>query len=218
MFVYIYIIMDFLITETQLRKILTEQDKSKMSDYMKTLYSFTSDLVSNVYKKYELNLKMLLTWGTSVGGMVMPLDNFIKTGNFDLTEDQQNLILVGIAMFIFYEGKTATNKVLKKIKEEGLQDTFKVVLEKAKKLKTVFAEFLKSANVITGGFLETVAYSFLIPIITDIYSMAIDSVNMKQTSILIAQRLVSTGVVLLTVEVLSVAIRKIIRKFKKSEL
>jgi hypothetical protein len=161
---------------------------------------------------------MLLTWGTSVGGMVMPLDNFIKTGNFDLTEDQQNLILVGIAMFIFYEGKTATNKVLKKIKEEGLQDTFKVVLEKAKKLKTVFAEFLKSANVITGGFLETVAYSFLIPIITDIYSMAIDSVNMKQTSILIAQRLVSTGVVLLTVEVLSVAIRKIIRKFKKSEL
>jgi hypothetical protein len=210
--------MDFLITETQLRKILTEQDKSKMSDYMKTLYSFTSDLVSNVYKKYELNLKMLLTWGTSVGGMVMPLDNFIKTGNFDLTEDQQNLILVGIAMFIFYEGKTATNKVLKKIKEEGLQDTFKVVLEKAKKLKTVFAEFLKSANVITGGFLETVAYSFLIPIITDIYSMAIDSVNMKQTSILIAQRLVSTGVVLLTVEVLSVAIRKIIRKFKKSEL
>ena len=218
MFVYIYIIMDFLITETQLRKILTEQDKSKMSDYMRTLYSFTSDLVSNVYKKYELNLKMLLTWGTSVGGMVMPLDNFIKTGNFDLTEDQQNLILVGIAMFIFYEGKTATNKVLKKIKEEGLQDTFKVVLEKAKKLKTVFAEFLKSANVITGGFLETVAYSFLIPIITDIYSMAIDSVNMKQTSILIAQRLVSTGVVLLTVEVLSVAIRKIIRKFKKSEL
>ena len=210
--------MDFLITETQLRKILTEQDKSKMSDYMKTLYSFTSDLVSNVYKKYELNLKMLLTWGTSVGGMVMPLDNFIKTGNFDLTEDQQNLILVGIAVFIFYEGKTATNKVLKKIKEEGLQDTFKVVLEKAKKLKTVFAEFLKSANVITGGFLETVAYSFLIPIITDIYSMAIDSVNMKQTSILIAQRLVSTGVVLLTVEVLSVAIRKIIRKFKKSEL
>lgn len=210
--------MDFLITETQLRKILTEQDKSKMSDYMRTLYSFTSDLVSNVYKKYELNLKMLLTWGTSVGGMVMPLDNFIKTGNFDLTEDQQNLILVGIAMFIFYEGKTATNKVLKKIKEEGLQDTFKVVLEKAKKLKTVFAEFLKSANVITGGFLETVAYSFLIPIITDIYSMAIDSVNMKQTSILIAQRLVSTGVVLLTVEVLSVAIRKIIRKFKKSEL
>jgi len=218
MFLYIYIIMDFLITETQLRKILTEQDKSKMSDYMRTLYSFTSDLVSNVYKKYELNLKMLLTWGTSVGGMVMPLDNFIKTGNFDLTEDQQNLILVGIAMFIFYEGKTATNKVLKKIKEEGLQDTFKVVLEKAKKLKTVFAEFLKSANVITGGFLETVAYSFLIPIITDIYSMAIDSVNMKQTSILIAQRLVSTGVVLLTVEVLSVAIRKIIRKFKKSEL
>jgi hypothetical protein len=35
-----------------------------------------------------LNLKLLLTWGASVGGLVMPLDRFIKSGRFELTDEQ----------------------------------------------------------------------------------------------------------------------------------
>jgi hypothetical protein len=80
--------MEFLITETQLKTILTEQDKSKMTEDMKTLYSFTENIVNRVKTIYGINLKMLLTWGTSVGGLMMPLDNFIKSGNFDLNEQQ----------------------------------------------------------------------------------------------------------------------------------
>ena len=60
--------MEFLINESQLKKILMEQDESRMTDHMKQLYSFTSNLVSRVFKKYHINAKMLLTWGTSVGG------------------------------------------------------------------------------------------------------------------------------------------------------
>ena len=55
--------MDFLINESQLRVILQEQDQSNMSDYMKELYSFTSNLVNKAKKTYGLNLKLLLTWG-----------------------------------------------------------------------------------------------------------------------------------------------------------
>ena len=86
--------MEFLITETQLKTILTEQDKSKMTEDMKTLYSFTENIVNRVKTIYGINLKMLLTWGTSVGGLMMPLDNFIKSGNFDLNEQQQSLIIM----------------------------------------------------------------------------------------------------------------------------
>lgn len=39
-----------------------EQDKSKMTDYMKQLYSFTNNLVNRAGKTYGINLKMLLTW------------------------------------------------------------------------------------------------------------------------------------------------------------
>ena len=80
--------MDFLINESQLRLILQEQDQSKMTDYMKDMYSFTSKLVEKAKKIYGLNLRLLLTWGASVGGFVLPLDNFIKPGRFNLTEEQ----------------------------------------------------------------------------------------------------------------------------------
>ena len=42
--------MEFLITESQLKLILQEQDQSKMSDYMKEMYSYTKNLVEKSKK------------------------------------------------------------------------------------------------------------------------------------------------------------------------
>jgi hypothetical protein len=206
--------MDFLINESQLRTILMEQDKSKMTGYMKKLHSFTTNLVNRVSKSYGLNLKMLMTWGTSVGGMVMPLDNYLRTGNFDLTDDQRYLVLAGIAFIMFYENKRVLTKILEKIKEEGLEDAFKLGLEKAKDLKESFKSFLSSINVTVGSFLDTVAYSFLIPIILDIQQAAIKSSDLKETSMIIAERLIASGVVVVTAKVLTSVIKKILEKLK----
>ena len=94
--------MDFIINENQLRAILREQDESKMTNYMKRLYSFTKEVVNRVSKKYDLNVKMFLTWGTSVGGLILPLDNFIRNGSFNVTDDQRYLIFSGNCInFIF---------------------------------------------------------------------------------------------------------------------
>jgi hypothetical protein len=206
--------MDFLINESQLRIILQEQDESKMTDYMKTMYSFTKNLANRVSKVYGLNVKMLMTWGTSVGGMVMPLDNYLRTGNFDLTDDQRYLVLAGIAFIMFYENKRVLTKILEKIKEEGLEDAFKSGLEKAKDLKESFKSFLSSINVTVGSFLDTVAYSFLIPIILDIQQAAIKSSDLKETSMIIAERLIASGVVVVTAKVLTSVIKKILEKLK----
>jgi len=80
--------MEFLITEAQLKTILSEEERSRMDGYMKQLNSFTKQIVNRVLKSYGLNLRMLLTWGTSVGGMVLPLDQYLRTGDFDLSENQ----------------------------------------------------------------------------------------------------------------------------------
>ena len=154
--------MDFLINESQLRTILQEQDQSKMSDYMKELYSFTSNLVNKAKKNYGLNLKLLLTWGASVGGLVMPLDVFIRTGRFDLTEEQTTLILIGVACTYFYDNVKTLKTILSKIKEEGWEERFKEVLVKSRNLRDSFLKFLKSANVTLGSTLELITYSFLI--------------------------------------------------------
>jgi hypothetical protein len=206
--------MDFLINESQLRVILQEQDQSKMSDYMKELYSFTSNLVNRAKKTYGLNLKLLLTWGASVGGLVMPLDNFIRTGRFDLTDEQATLILIGVACTYFYDNVKSLKTILTKIKEEGLEDTFKEVLIKSRNLKDSFLKFLKSANVTLGSTLELITYSFLIPIITDIQSAITEGSDIQTTSMRIAQRLIASGVIVVGKIALTETIKKIIKKFE----
>ena len=211
---YIYCCMDFLINESQLRTILQEQDESRMTEYMKTMYSFTKNLANRVSKVYSLNLKMLLTWGTAVGGLVMPLDQFIKSGEFDLSDDQRYLVLAGIAFILFFDNKKGLVKILEKIKEEGLEDVFRKTLEKGKDLKSSFKGFLSSLNVSVSSFMDTVAYSFLIPIILDIQNIAESSVDPKEAGLLIAERLVSSGIVVIGAQALSQVIRKIIEKIK----
>jgi hypothetical protein len=206
--------MDFLINESQLRAILQEQDESRMNDYMKTMYSFTKNLANRVGKVYGLNLKMLLTWGTAVGGLVMPLDQFIKSGNFDLSDDQRYLVLAGVAFILFFDNKKGLVDVLEKIKSEGLEEVFRATLEKGKDLKSAFKGFLSSINVSVGSFMDTVAYAFLIPIIVDIQTIAEGSIDPKDAGLLIAQRLISSGIVVVGVQVLSQVIRKIVEKLK----
>jgi len=204
--------MDFLINESQLRTILQEQDQSKMSDYMEEMYSYTSNLVDKAKSVYGLNLKLLLTWGASVGGFVMPLDNFIKSGRFDLTDTQQTLILVGIACSVFYDNSRALKLIYKKIKEQGLEEVFKEVLTKSKNLKNSFSKFLSSANITISSSLDLVAYSFLIPIITDILEIVQNGANIESASKTIAKRLIASGVVIVSQTVLSDTIKRIIKK------
>ena len=206
--------MDFLINESQLRVILQEQDQSNMSDYMKELYSFTSNLVNRAKKTYGLNLKLLLTWGASVGGLVMPLDNFIRTGRFELTDEQATLILIGVAFTYFYDNVKTLKSILTKIKEEGLEDTFKEVLIKSRNLRDSFFNFMKSANVSLGSTLELISYSFLIPIITDIQSAITEGSDIQTTSMRIAQRLIASGVIVVGQIALTKTIKKIIKKFE----
>jgi hypothetical protein len=206
--------MDFLINESQLRIILQEQNKSNMSDNMKELYSFTSNLISKAKDSYGLNLQLLLTWGASVGGLVMPLDNFIKTGRFELTEPQTTLILIGVACTYFYENTKTLKLIYDKIKEEGIQETFKEVLIKAKNLKESFGRFLISANVTLGSTMELMAYSFLIPIISDIQEVSYSGDNVGLAAVTIAKRLLSSGVIIVSRIALTDVIRHIIKKLK----
>jgi hypothetical protein len=204
--------MEFLINESQLKLILQEQDQSKMSDYMKELYSFTSNIINKVRKTYGLNLKLLLTWGASVGGLVMPLDNFIRSGRFDITDEQVALLLVGVACTYFYDNENALKKILSKIKEEGLEDIFKEVLLKGKNLKDSFTKFIKSSKVTINSTLDIITYAFLIPIITDIQSLITSGEDIQTVSMKVAKRLVASGVVLVGQVVLTEIIKKIIKK------
>lgn len=206
--------MEFLITEAQLKTILSEEERSRMDGYMKQLNSFTKQIVNRVLKSYGLNLRMLLTWGTSVGGMVLPLDQFLRSGDFELSESQRMLVLAGIAFTLFFETKKPLQRLLKVIKDEGLIDVYESGVNKGRELKDAFLNFMSSVNVSTGSFMDTVSYSFLIPIITDIQTAAMSGGDPKETAMIIAQRLAASGVVIIGSQVLSRTLKKIIDRIK----
>jgi hypothetical protein len=207
--------MEFLISQSQLNLILNEQrNDDVLSSSLKKMKSFTNNMVGRVLKTYDINLKMFLTWGTSIGGLVMPLNEFLKSGNLDLSESERYLVLSGIAFLIFFEGKRGLSKILTTIKENGLEEAFDAGLLKAYQLKDSFTNFLRSTKVITSQVLEIISYAFLIPIIGDVQNIAGDVTNITESSIMIAERLAASGVVLLSREVLVSLFKKLFKKLQ----
>jgi hypothetical protein len=207
--------MEFLISQSQLNLILNEQrNDDVLSSSLKKMKSFTNNMVGRVLKTYDINLKMFLTWGTSIGGLVMPLNEFLKSGNFELSESERYLVLSGIAFLIFFEGKRGLSKILTTIKENGLEEAFDAGLLKAYQLKDSFTNFLRSTKVITSQVLEIISYAFLIPIIGDVQNMAGDVTNITESSIMIAERLAASGAVLLSREVLVSLFKKLFKKLQ----
>jgi hypothetical protein len=206
--------MEFLITESQLRALLTEEERSMLGNYMKRLNTFTKQIVNRAFKSYGINLRMLLTWGTAVGGMVLPLDQFLRNQNFDLTEDQRMLVLAGLAFALFFESKRPAMKLFSVIKEEGLEEIFKVGLRKGSQLKDAFLNFMSSLGTGSSSFVDTIAYSFMIPIITDIQSVLMETQDIDEAAILIAERLIASGVVLMSSQALTETVKKVLEKLK----
>ena len=206
--------MEFLITESQLVSIINEGEKSSFTESMKNLHSFTNNIINKVKRKFELNLKLLSTWGTSVAGLVMPLDEYMKTGEFNLDDNQRALILIGIIALLYYDNKTIFRRISERIQKEKIEKEFKVVLNKGVELRAVFIEFLESLELSIKSFSELISYSFLIPIVTDIQKYAQNSENLSDTAEMIGERLLASGVILVGAEILNEVLKRMLKRFK----
>jgi len=206
--------MDFFINEQQLKLILQEQDRSRMSQYAKELYSFAYSLTEKVMDSYGINVRMLLTWGASVGGLMKPLDVWLRSGNFSLDENERALIIAGVAMTLFFETKAASKKIRKLIEEKSLGSEFKATYDKGILFKNVFLEFMNSLNASIGSFLDIMAYCFIIPILTDILSLAHRTTNLNETAMIITERLVASGAIIVTSKSLLSLVKKLLKRFQ----
>lgn len=206
--------MNFLITEGQLKVLMNEGYKSFFAENMRILNAFTNSLINKVKRKFALNLKLLSTWGTSVGGLVLPLDEYIRTSEFKVDENQAALILLGVVSIIYFDNKSLFEKIYSKIKEEGLEQIFLKVYTKGLKLREAFLGFLNSLQLSITSISELISYSFLIPIILDIQNLVRSSGDFEKTAENITERIVASGFVLVGSEVLSEVIKKISKRIK----
>lgn len=207
--------MDFLITENQLKLIIENKEGESIKDNLKELNSLSKKIFSSLKQSYGIDFKLLLTWGTAVGGLVAPLDQFIQSGEFDLTDQQRFLILGGIAATLFFDNERYFGEIYDKIKEEGLEKVFKKTLNKGYDLRNSFLEFLGSLSLSVKNVGSLVRYSFLIPIITDIQNLVSNFSSINEAALAITKRILASGVVTVSAELLSEVIKKILRRISK---
>jgi len=204
--------MDFLITESQFNYLIENKDTDIIEKNISELDSFSKKIYSDAKRKFGIDLKLLLTWGTAVGGLVAPLDNFIKTSNLSVTDHQASLILIGVVATLFFDNEELFSKVYTKIKEEGIEKQFMTVLRKGQDLKKSFINFLLSLNISINNISGLIRYSFLIPIISDLQNYVSDASDITETAKMISARILASGAVMVSSDILYQLIRRILRK------
>lgn len=203
-----------LITESQKRMILKESIVDNIRKSIEEGYEYTAKVLSEVKKDYGLNLEFLITWGASIGGFITPVGDFVQGKYPQITDIELSLILTGIIAIHYLDNKKQIEKILLKIKEEGLSDVFKVGLDKSNELKDVLFNFLESLNITFFKVSKMMSYAFIVPILLMIFSM-VKSNNLNVSDAKeVALRIIGSGIVSLSGIVVRDLVTKLIKRFK----
>ena len=204
--------MKIIVTKSQYKKIILESTEKNLTDKLKMLKDFFSDTSKEIKKQIGLDLGFLVTWGTTIAGFVHPITEFVSGKFPELTNSDLALLSTGIILTYFTSNKEMLGKVLKKIKEDGLIFEFDSMAKVAKRLKNVFLNFINSLAVPISKIGNMMAYTFLIPIIPDLYELA------QGNNVVEIKELITRVIMFLSISSSSILIKRlfqeIVRRFK----
>lgn len=164
--------MKIVITESQHKKILLESASENAMNKLESIRSFFIDLLKTVKKQFGIDLEFLLTWGVTIGGFVKPVSDFIQGQFPELSSTNLALICTGVILTYFTSNKKLLSDVIRKVKENGVIYEFDLMLKKSGQLNKVFLTFVDSLALPMSKISNMIAYSFLIPIIPELYEFA----------------------------------------------
>jgi hypothetical protein len=205
--------MEYILTESQFQKLILESKNQDITQSLKELYQEAKNLLDECAQTWGLNAKFLITWGASLGGMILPLKNYLENNNPELTHEQIILLVLGVVSNYFYDNETFIRKVVKKIKEEGLLNVFRKLYDKAEELKRALGLFLNSIKVTANTLYSILSYAFILPVLGDLYGLS-QGEDTIETTKLIVQRILASGVVLVVGAALNHFVSKVVNRLK----
>jgi len=164
--------MKIIVNESQYKKIILETRTKKITNTIKKLKDFFDELSTDVKTQIGLDINFLATWGVTIAGFVSPISKFMEGLYPELSKTELALLCTGIILTYYQSNKDKLKLVLDKIKEGNLVSKFNVMLSKAEELKNVFINFIDSLAIPLAKISNMLAYTFIIPIIPDLYDMA----------------------------------------------
>ena len=164
--------MKIIILESQLKRLLFETNEKTFDDKLKSLKDFFKTVVKETKKQVGLDLNFLTTWGVTIAGFVSPVEQLVSNKFPELSTTDLTLLSTGIILTYYHSNKEMLSKVLDKIKKRELIFEFDSMLSIAEKLKNTFLDFIGSLAIPVSKISNMLAYTFIIPIIPELYEIA----------------------------------------------
>jgi len=205
--------MNIIITESQYKYILLEESKKSISKTLEDQSSIVKRIIKSAKTQAGLDLTFLLTWGTTIGGFIGPISDFIENQPIKISDTEIDLILTGLILTYFTSNKKFLHKILVIIKEKGLIKIFDEVLTKTEKLEKTFLSFIDSLGITTHKVSNMIAYAFLIPVLPEIYKIATKDFSEVALDDVV-KRIISFGALTVSGVMVKELVRKIVDRFR----
>jgi hypothetical protein len=205
--------MKIVITESQKSIILSENIGLGINNKLKDMKIFTKNVLNSTKNQTGLDLKFLLTWGSTIGGFMGPIARYMEDKSPSLTDADIALISTGIILTYYNENKEKLIKVLDKIEERKLISEFDDALSIADVLKTKFLNFIESLGVTISSIGNMMAYTFLIPLLPEIYSLVQGTGKNVDVNMMV-ERIMNYGIVTASAIFVKELVIKIVERFR----
>lgn len=208
--------MDVILNENQYKKIILEVAKKKIEGSSEENKNLIKRIVSDVKREFKLDLKFILTYSVTIGGLIGPVYEIISSSVPSLSNVEMSLISVGVIMTYYYNNSELLNKILIKIRDNGLINEFNLMLEKAENLKLAFFDFVQSLNVTIGSMSNILAFTFLLGVLSTLVNFAESDFTNLETNKLIMSLMGYFGT-LASKHITKELLTKMIERFKSKK-
>lgn len=206
--------MDLILNKSQYQTILFESVKTSIENSSEKNKNLIKRVVSNVKKNFDLDLKFILTYSVTIGGLIGPVEDLVRQEIPNLGESELSLIIVGTIMTFYYNNREVLHKILKLIRDRGLINEFNFFLQKTERLKDVFLDFVTSLGVTFGSMSNILGFTFLLNILGGLLRYAENDFNDFPVEKLVIGLLGYFGT-LASKEITREIIEKVIKRFRE---
>jgi hypothetical protein len=184
--------MEILISENQKKELIILESVSKIGSLIKDMAKVGNDAIKTANANFKFDLKILATFSAGIGGVIVPLNEFVRGEFPKLTEQNYVLITVAVAMILVTEHTENIKKLLTEISKQNLDKEFKKTLKVGTELRNSFLDFMNSLNLTFSKITQIMGYAFLIPVIDIIWGLSQDNM-IDNTSEIVIRMLLSLG-------------------------
>lgn len=184
---------------------LKESVQDNLGQDLMSLYLDSKKVLNDFEENWDLNLKLLSTWGAALGGIMLPMKNWIEQKYPDLSYEQVILVLMGSIISFFYDNEYFINAIVKKIKKEDLLEELKQSTIVSQRLISTLTTLLNKMNFFGSDNVDYLSFAYVLPMLEDLKKeISIDNLDS------VSNQIYNSGVVLTNKSNIKFFLRKLI--------